>query len=105
MADDAKLARLSGDIIHYTVEDSAEHARMIAERYAPLGARKMFEEGRRSSPVKAVAAAWFAFLRAYLLKLGFLDGFPGFCIAYFSAHHTFMKHVMLIEMLNTDKSG
>ena len=71
---------------------------MIAERYAPLGAQRMYELGRRTSPLKAVLAAWFAFIRAYFLKAGFLDGFAGFCIAYFSAHHAFMKHLMLIEL-------
>lgn len=90
--------RLKGDLIHYSVESAAHHQRMIKERYAPLGARKMYEEGRRTSPLNAVLSAWFAFVRAYFLKLGFLDGFPGFCIAYFAAHHAFMKHLLLIEI-------
>ena len=98
MSDDARTARLAGDIMHYTVENAAEHQKMITERYAPLGARKMYEEGRRTSPFGAIFAAWFAFVRGYFLKLGFLDGFQGFCIAYFAAHHAFMKHLTLLEM-------
>jgi (heptosyl)LPS beta-1,4-glucosyltransferase len=100
----ANDARLRGELIHYSVRDAGEHQRMIAERYAPLGARKMFDEGRRSSPINAVVSSWFAFVRSYFFKLGFLDGFPGFCIAYFAAHHTFMKHLLLIEIQN-DRSG
>ena len=96
--DDARSSRLRGELVHYSVRDVAEHQRMIAERYAPLGARKMFLEGRRTSTLKAVFSAWFAFIRSYLLKLGFLDGFPGFCVAYFTAHHAFMKHLLLLEM-------
>jgi len=98
MNDDARVEQLKSDIVHYTVENASQHQRMIAERYAPLGAQMMFEEGRRTSPVKAVLASWFSFVRAYILKLGFLDGFAGFCIAYFAAHNTFLKHVMLIEI-------
>lgn len=94
----ARTARLDGDLIHYSVRDAAEHQRMIAERYAPLGARKMFLEGRRTSPLNAVVSAWLGFVRSYFFKLGFLDGFPGFCIAYFTAHHAFMKHLLLIEL-------
>lgn len=94
----ASVGKLNGDILHYSVENAAHHNRMIAERYAPLGAQRMYELGRRTSPLKAVLAAWFAFIRAYFLKAGFLDGFAGFCIAYFSAHHAFMKHLMLIEL-------
>lgn len=94
----ARVGKLSGDILHYSVESAEHHNRMIAERYAPLGAQRMYETGRRTTHLKAVFAAWFAFIRAYLLKAGFLDGFAGFCIAYFSAHHAFMKHLMLIEL-------
>ncbi|HVF29890.1 MAG TPA: glycosyltransferase family 2 protein [Pyrinomonadaceae bacterium] len=101
MDPDAKVARLSGEILHYTAEDAAHHQRMVLERYAPLGAQKMLDEGRHTSPVNAAFAAWFSFIRAYFLKLGFLDGFAGFCIAYFAAHNTFLKHLMVIEAQRT----
>ncbi|MEO6334329.1 MAG: glycosyltransferase family 2 protein [Pyrinomonadaceae bacterium] len=100
----SRLFRLSADILHYSVESAAHHNKMIAERYAPLGAQKIYQDGRRTSQVNAVVSAMFAFTRAYLLKLGFLDGFAGFCIAYFAAHHTLMKHLMLIE-LSRSKGG
>ncbi len=104
MNDGAHVERLNSDIVHYTVENASHHQRMIAERYAPLGAQKMFDDGRRTSPIQAVLASGFAFIRAYFLKLGFLDGFAGFCIAYFAAHNAFLKHVMLIEMQRDMKS-
>lgn len=98
MNDVAKVERLRGDIIHYSVDGPAQHARMIEERYAPLGAQKMCDEGRRTSTLNAAFASWFAFLRAFILKLGFLDGLPGFWIAYFAAYHAFMKHMILIDL-------
>lgn len=103
MLNGSEAGRLRGDLHHYTVPSLAEHQRMIAERYAPMGARKMLEDGRKTSAVRAVLAAWFAFLRSYFLKLGMLDGLPGFCIAYFSAHHTLMKHLTLLELQRTNK--
>ncbi|MBA2339165.1 MAG: hypothetical protein H0V88_02130, partial [Pyrinomonadaceae bacterium] len=75
-----------------------EHARMIVERYAPLGARQMFEDGRRTTALEVAFAGTFAFTRSYFLKGGFRDGFPGFCIARFAAHHVFLKHLLLWEM-------
>ena len=99
----ATTAQLKADILHYSVESAEHHNQMIAERYAPLGAQRMLESGRRSSPLKAVFSSWFAFVRAYFIKLGFLDGLPGFCIAYFAAHHAFMKHLMLIELTRDSK--
>lgn len=91
-------ARLKNDILHYSVENAAHHHRMIGERYAPLAAEQMFERGRRTSPFKIAAAGPAAFFQAYVLKAGFLDGFPGFCIARFAAHHAFLKHLLLWEM-------
>ena len=99
----ANIDKLRGEIIHHTTEDGSHHQRMIVERYAPLGAEKMLTEGRRTSPVQAVAAACFTFIRGYFLKLGFLDGFAGFCIAYFAAHNTFLKHLILLELKATKR--
>jgi glycosyltransferase involved in cell wall biosynthesis len=105
MDEGAAVGRLSGDILHYTVESAAHHHKMIGERYAPLAARQMFESGKRTSPWKVAFSGWLAFVMSYFLKAGFLDGFPGFCIAYFAAHHAFLKHLLLWEMQNAKKAG
>ena len=98
MAQDAKTGRLQNDILHYSVENAGHHHRMIGERYAPLAARQMFERGTRTSPLRTALAGPSAFIQTYLLKLGILDGFPGFCIAKFAAHHAFLKHAILWEI-------
>jgi glycosyltransferase involved in cell wall biosynthesis len=102
---DARLARLSGDILHYSVRDAAHHHRMIGERYAPLAAQQMFEEGRQTSALRIATAAPAAFVGSYLLKGGFRDGLAGISIASFAAHHAFLKHVMLWEMLRGSKAS
>ena len=93
----ARVEKLTGDILHYSVRDSAQHHRMIGERYAPLAAQQMFEAGRRTSALKISAAAPSAFISSYFLKGGFRDGLAGLSIASFAAHHAFLKHVMLWE--------
>jgi glycosyltransferase involved in cell wall biosynthesis len=98
MDDSAKIGRLRGDIIHYSVEGPSDHRRMIEQRYAPLGAEKMLKDGRRTSIVNTVLSSWFAFARAYILKLGILDGVAGVWIAYFAAYHAFLKHSILLEL-------
>jgi glycosyltransferase involved in cell wall biosynthesis len=105
MAAGARVDKLSGDILHYSVRDSAHHHRMIGERYAPLAARQMFEEGRRTSPLKIATAAPAAFVSSYLLKGGFRDGLAGISIASFAAHHAFLKHLMLWEKQKAENSG
>ncbi len=94
---EARVERLRGDLLHYTMEDAAHHHRMIGERYAPLAARQMFEEGRRTSVLGVASAGPAAFIRSLILKGGLRDGFAGFTIASFAAHHAFLKHLMLWE--------
>jgi glycosyltransferase involved in cell wall biosynthesis len=93
----ARVDTLAGDLLHYTSEDAAHHHRMIGERYAPLAARQMFEEGRRTSILGVASAGPAAFIRSWILKGGVRDGFAGFTIATFAAHHAFLKHLMLWE--------
>ena len=105
MDEGSQTARLAGDILHYSVQNAAHHHRMIGERYAPLAARQMFDDGRRTSPLKIAFAGSSAFIRTYLLKAGFLDGLPGFVIAGFAAHHALLKHALLWELQKQDANG
>lgn len=104
MQEGGRIGKLSGEILHYSIPDAAYHNRMIANRYAPLAAEQMFARGRKTSPVKVFTAGLTAFLQTYFLKLGFLDGLAGFCIARFAAHHAFLKHILLWEMQKSSKS-
>jgi hypothetical protein len=92
-----------GDLLHYTGRDATYHHRMIGERYAPLAARQMFEAGRRTTPLRIALSAPSAFARSYILKGGFRDGFPGYCIAHFAAHHAFLKNLLLWEMQKSER--
>ncbi len=98
----ARVGELAGDLLHYTSTNSAHHHRIIGERYAPLAAQQMFEEGRRTSIFGVASAGPAAFIRSYILKGGFRDGFAGFTIASFAAHHAFLKHLMLWEKQTAD---
>jgi hypothetical protein len=100
MGANARVEVLEGDLLHYTVQNSAEHHRMIGERYAPLAARKMFEAGRRTSPWQIATSGPATFIRNYILKGGFRDGLAGLSIASFAAHHAFLKYMQLWELQN-----
>lgn len=101
---DARVETLSGDLLHYTAPNATYHHRMIGERYAPLAARQMFEQNRRTSPFKIATAGPAAFVRGFLLKAGFRDGLAGVSIASFAAHHAFLKHLLLWEIQNKEDS-
>ncbi|MGH9916967.1 MAG: hypothetical protein ACRD63_16970, partial [Pyrinomonadaceae bacterium] len=98
MAEGSRIAKLRGSLHHYSIRSAEEHHRMIGERYAPLAARQMFEAGRRTNRWQVISAGPLAFIRNFLLKGGFRDGFAGYCIARFGAHHAYLKHLLLWEM-------
>jgi glycosyltransferase involved in cell wall biosynthesis len=102
MAAGARTRPLKREIEHFSIENAAHHHKILGERYAPLAARQMFHDGRRTSPFRVAISGPAAFIRAYILKLGFLDGFPGYCIAKFAAHHAFLKHTLLWEMQHSN---
>ena len=104
MMENARIEKLTGDILHYSVENVSHHHQMIGERYAPLAAKQMYESGRRTSTLKIASVGFTTFFQNYIIKLGFLDGLAGFCIARFAAHHSFLKHLLLWEM-QTGKHG
>ena len=100
---DGKIEKLHAEILHFSIENAAYHHKMIGERYAPLSAMQMFQNGRRTSPLKIFSAGLTTFFQTYFLKLGFLDGLAGFCIARFAAHHAFLKHLLLWELQGKKK--
>ena len=100
----ARVGELGGDLLHYTSPNAAHHHKMIGDRYAPLAAQQMFEQGRRTSVFGVATAGPAAFIRSWFLKGGFRDGFAGFTIASFAGHHAFLKHLMLWELQQNNKS-
>ena len=91
---------LTGDLLHYSVDNPSHHHRMIGERYAPFSALMAYESGQRGSIAKVVFSPISTFVRNFILKVGFLDGLPGFAVCWFSAHHAFLKNLILWELTN-----
>jgi len=102
-AKDASIGTLKGNLLHYSVRSTREHGEMIASRYAPLGAEQMYREGKTTGPLRAVLSGIAAFFRSYILQAGFMDGFSGFRIAYFAAHNTLLKHLILMDLLDKNR--
>lgn len=61
-------------------------------RYSTLGAEKLMKEDKKPAMFKAFMHGAWAFFSVYILKLGFLDGWPGFVIAFGNFEGTFYKY-------------
>jgi (heptosyl)LPS beta-1,4-glucosyltransferase len=101
----ARVETLRGDLLHYSMRDTDHHRQMIEERYAPLGARQMLKDGKRTSRLQIALAGPAAFLRSFLLKGGFRDGRAGLTIARFACHHAALKHTILYDLQNQHRDG
>jgi glycosyltransferase involved in cell wall biosynthesis len=62
-----------------------------ANRYSTLGAVKLAERNVRAGMGSAVFRGFWSFFKHYILKRGFLDGWPGFVIALGNFEGTFYK--------------
>jgi hypothetical protein len=62
-------------------------------------ADKMFEKGKKINRFKIIVSPIFEFIKVFIFKLGFLDGFPGFYIAKTMSYYTFLKYIKLYEKI------
>ena len=62
-----------------------------------MGVAKLEDKGKRGSIFIAFIHGLWSFLKHYIFKLGFLDGGPGFVIAFGNFEGTFYRYVKLTE--------
>jgi glycosyltransferase involved in cell wall biosynthesis len=88
-------------ILHYSFPTLAVHLEK-ANRFSTLAAQSLFEKGKTAHWTYALFSAWFTFVKKYILQKGFLDGYAGFLVCYFSALSNFLKYNKLY-FLNKQK--
>ena len=99
IACDGPVATLRGDLHHYSFPTLASHVAKI-NPFAELFVRQQQARGARFSAAAAIFRPGWRFFRAYVVKLGFLDGFPGFYIAWATAFGAFVRYSRLYEANN-----
>ncbi|MEW6131171.1 MAG: glycosyltransferase family 2 protein [Acidobacteriota bacterium] len=92
-----EVKKLTGDILHYTVNSASEHHLRI-DRYTTLAAREAFSKNQRATFFSIALSPVVTFVKTYVFKLGFLDGVQGLSIAYFAAQYVFLKKIKLWEL-------
>jgi len=93
---DGSVRRLRGDLLHYSYRDVDHHLAKMNE-FTTLSADRMFAEGRRAGALRLALQPPLEFLRAYAVRGGILDGYPGLVIALFHAYYVFLKYAKLRE--------
>jgi glycosyltransferase involved in cell wall biosynthesis len=91
-----RVKRLRGDLYHYSAPNLSAHVDKI-NVFADVFLARQLATGARWSPFRAIFRSSWRFLRAYVFKWGFLDGFPGYLIARASAFATLVRYARLYE--------
>jgi glycosyltransferase involved in cell wall biosynthesis len=89
--------RLRGTLLHHPYRSFAEHLRTI-DRYTTIMAEGMHARGRRAGPADLLWRPVARFLRAYVLKLGFLEGWRGVLQAALAGYYGGLKYAKLLVL-------
>lgn len=90
----ARVDRVDARIEHATARSLDEQVRKQA-RYAELAARQAHARGRRAGALSAPLHAFAYWLRAYVVRGGFLDGRAGWIYHLSHARYVHRKYVVL----------
>ena len=91
---DGRIGRIDGDLGHDAYRSLADQLARL-ERFACMMAEHMHARGRRARVVNLLVNPWWRFVRGYVLRGGFLDGWRGFVYAYVEANYTAQKFIKL----------
>jgi len=91
---DGPVVNLRGDLEHHAYRSLSDNLVRL-ERYARMMAEHMHAQGRRAHLLNFVANPLWRFLRGFVLRLGFLDGWRGFVYALIKSNYVRQKFIKL----------
>lgn len=97
---DGPVLELRSDLHHYSY-DSLDHHVNKLQTYADISAREAIKAGKPCRLTDLVVRPPWRFVRAYVFRLGFLDGVAGFQIAWLTALLAFLKYARMRELRAT----
>ncbi|MBM3341602.1 MAG: glycosyltransferase family 2 protein [Betaproteobacteria bacterium] len=95
-----KLGRLKNHLRHDPMP-TLEHVLNKVNGYSSAGAKFNLARGKRASLTQAIFHGWWAFMRTYIFKAGFLDGREGFILSVSNAEGTYYRYLKLMMLGKT----
>jgi len=92
---------MPGEILHYTCDSLEEHFQRI-ELYTDLAARELVDRGAGPNRIRRAFAPAWVFTNSYFVRLGILDGYPGFLIAWMAARTVRRKYAKWARMVSDE---
>ncbi len=100
---DGPVGRMRGHLEHFSYRNLADHQDRM-QRYAALMAESLYNSGGRCGLGKVLLNPQWRFVRGFLLRLGFLDGWRGLVFALVEANYVRRKYLQLY-MMGKDSAG
>jgi glycosyltransferase involved in cell wall biosynthesis len=94
---DGSVQKLKGKLHHFTYDNIAEHLDRI-NLFSGLGAQKLYAKRKKCRWYHLIFHPFIRFVRSYVFKAGFLDGFAGLVISVLSGYSIFVRYAKLREI-------
>ncbi len=104
MVDSDRIKHLHGDILHYSFNSISEHLSTI-DKFTEIGADELIRKRKSFNIFSPLTHATWTFLKLYVFKLGFLDGFAGLVVSVLSFMHVFVKYSKAIIKRRQDSQS
>ncbi|MGA1237405.1 MAG: glycosyltransferase family 2 protein [Limisphaerales bacterium] len=101
---DGKIGRLKSELWHYSFQNIEHQISKIAP-YQKAEVNRRIAANRPARMFELVIRPWWRFLRGYVFRLGFLDGWQGYYIARVNAFSTLTRYAMLREKSEIPESS
>lgn len=98
------LGVLREDLVHYSFRNLADQVARN-NRYSSLGASGLRSKGVSFSFSRLFGKTLSKFVETYVIKRGFLDGYPGLIISVSAAYSVFLKWAKLWELESGEKAA
>lgn len=86
-----KIVTLDGDIQHYSFDSLSEHIQTL-DLFTEIGAREIIRRDKAVTIISPWTHGLWTFIRLYIFKRGFLDGYAGLVVSVLSGMHAFVKY-------------
>jgi len=86
-----RIERLQGDIYHYSFDSISDHLQTI-DKFTEIGADELIRKNKSFNMLSPLTHASWIFIKLYILKRGFLDGFAGLTVSVLSYMHVYVKY-------------
>ncbi len=86
--------KLKTRLPHHTYKSMPDYLAKL-DQYSSLQAQMSFEAGKKAGLAQLIWRPWYRFWHQYIIRLGILDGLPGYVLATINAHSVFKRYLKL----------